>query len=113
MTLSLDTAKLAQVVTRAKLDAAQHPRWIAAIARAARELESNPWIEAVDSHTLLIGSPSGNSYVGNSTCQCVAFEHNQPCWHRAAARLWMRYGETQVARPSYTQALAEINELYA
>lgn len=110
--LTLDTAKLTQVVTRAKADAAQHPRWITAISRAARELESNPYIEVQDDH-LLIASPSGNLYAANGICQCVAFQHNQPCWHRAAGRLVRRYQEAERARAGYEQALTDVCELFA
>lgn len=91
--ITLDTNILNQVVSRAKQSAAQQPRWITAITRAVVELESNPYIEALDDHTLLIGSPSGNVYESNGVCQCKAHEHGQPCWHRAAARLYQRYTE--------------------
>lgn len=99
--LTLNTDILAQIVTTAQQSAANSPRWLAAIERAATELETNPFIEAMDDHTLLIGSPSGRTYIGNGTCQCEAFAHGKPCWHRAAARLYHRYVEAEAkqARP--------------
>jgi hypothetical protein len=113
-------------VARAKADAAAHPRWVAAIARAVRELESNPWIDRDELHGgLLIGSPSGQVYAANGVCQCSAYTGmvdgrqvhagGYPCWHRSAARLVRRYDEAvaQEARPAYTQALTEVKELFA
>jgi hypothetical protein len=86
--LSITPTILAQIADKARSDAAQHPRWIAAIGRALIELDSNPWIDRnPDGHGLLISSPSGKVYTANGVCQCKAFEHGQACWHRAAARL--------------------------
>lgn len=110
--LTLDTTKLNAIVTRAKADAAQHPRWITAIDRAAELLVNNPYVEALDDHTLLIGSESGKVYTSNGTCSCEAFAHGKPCRHRAAARLYTRYLEAQVARPSYEVAVAELLECF-
>lgn len=93
--LNLQADILNLVVIQAKQSAAAHPRWLNAIERAAVELESNPWIEAQDDHTLLIGSPSGQTYIGNGSCQCAAYAHGIPCWHRAAARLYHRYVEME------------------
>lgn len=93
--LNLDQQLLSSVITSALAAASAHPRWVAAITRAGEELLSNPWIEAMDDHTLLIGSPSGRSYLGNGVCQCEAFLHGQPCWHRACARIWTRYLEAE------------------
>ncbi len=113
--LTLDPTTLAQVVNSAKLAAAQDQRWLNAIDRAATELIENPYIEALDDHTLLIAGSSG-VYTSNGSCQCMAFQNGQPCYHRAMSRLYQRYTETQARqarRPAYEQALAEINELFA
>jgi hypothetical protein len=110
--LSLDTAILATVVATAKRNAASQPRWVHAIDRAASELASNPYIELAGDH-LLIGSPSGNSYDVNGTCQCRAFEVSKPCWHRAAKQLLVRYRQAESAVETPAQkALRLINELY-
>jgi len=85
--LNLNSTTLQQVADKAIVDAAAHPRWIAAIGRALVELDTNPWIERGDLHGLIIGSPSGKCYTSNGVCQCTAFEFKTPCWHRAAARL--------------------------
>lgn len=102
------------VVTTALESASQHPRWVNAIQRAAKELVENPYIEAVGDH-LLIGSPSGNTYESNGICQCTAYTNGKACWHRAATQLVYRYNESvknaakQVKRE---RALVEINELF-
>ncbi len=46
-----------------------------------------------DGHALVILSESNEIYSANGTCQCKAFAHGKPCWHRAAARLVTRYNE--------------------
>lgn len=96
MTLVLNGTTLQAVADQALVDAAAHPRWITAIGRALVELDTNPYIEWTDGH-LLIASPSGVVYAANGICQCQAFIHGQPCWHRAAARLVRRYHEAREA----------------
>jgi hypothetical protein len=85
--LNLNTTILEQIASKAIADAAAHPRWVTAIGRALVELDTNPWIARGELHGLVIGSPSGNVYAANGTCQCQAYLHGQACWHRAAARL--------------------------
>lgn len=94
--LNLNYTLLQAVADQALIDAAAHPRWVAAIGRALVELDTNPYIEWTDGH-LLIASPSGVVYAANGICQCQAFIFGQPCWHRAAARLVRRYHEAQEA----------------
>ena len=115
--LDLDCTILTHVVNSAKRDAANHPRWLHAIDRAVTELARNPYLERQDGR-LLIGSTSGQVYAANGACQCAAYANGQPCWHRAASRLVRRHDavhtETRVrVLPSYRQALAEMNELFA
>jgi len=111
--LNLNSTTLAEVVNRAKIDAATSPRWLHAIERAVQELDWNPYIARQDDH-VLIGSPSGQSYCVNRVCQCPAFANGQPCWHRAAARLVQRHDEAQVRRHvTRAQAEAEMAELFA
>lgn len=126
--LQLDSIILQQVVEKASHDAANHPRWLQAIARAIVEIADNPYLEWQDGH-LLIASPSGNLYSANGVCQCRAFEFGQPCWHRAASRivrLCMEreaaaaqpvitiVDETRIARKiAAARATAQLNELFA
>src|SRR5262245_12488408 len=114
--LSLDPTTLAAVVNSARLAAAGDRRWLHAIDRASRELLDNPYVEALDDHTLLIGSESSQVYTANGACQCVAFRSGQPCYHRAMSRLYQRYNEAQhrtaiLARQQAAQAA--MDELFA
>lgn len=67
-------------------------RWTNAIKNAHALLVENPYIEALDDHTLLIGGEN-SVYEANGVCSCVAYMKKQPCKHRAAARIWKRYNE--------------------
>jgi hypothetical protein len=100
--LTLNPTILGQVVEGARTAAAAHPRWQTAIARALVELETNPYIERGDMHSLIIGSPSGKCYAANGICQCTAFAFGQPCWHRAAARLIQRHDEALERQAGHT-----------
>jgi hypothetical protein len=93
--LDLNTSILSAVVDQAMRDAAGHPRWLTAITRAAVEILSNPYVARQDGHLLIASPTSGNIYAANGQCQCKAFEFNQPCWHRAAARLVRLHDERQ------------------
>lgn len=115
--LTLDLTLLTQVVNSAKLAAGDDTRWQHAIDRAARELVENPYVEAMDDHTLLIASStSTNIYSANGICQCEAFKFGRPCWHRAASRLYQRYTEAQAnaeRRARWAAAQREIEECFA
>jgi hypothetical protein len=90
--VSLDQNKMQQVAQEAFNKISGNRRWELAIAKAKAQLESNPYMH-FDGESLLILSPSGEIYSANGSCQCRAFANNQPCWHRAAARLIQRYNE--------------------
>jgi hypothetical protein len=92
--MQLNQVKLNQVVESAKLKAAGHPRWLAAIERAAEQLVSNPYISETSDGLLILGT-SGNIYTANGTCQCRAAGFGLVCWHRAAAQLIKRYREAE------------------
>jgi hypothetical protein len=93
--LQLNSSTLQAVADQALIDAAAHPRWVTAIGRALIELDTNPWIARGDLHGLVIGSPSGNLYSANGVCQCLAYQHGNACWHRAAARLVRLHDEAR------------------
>jgi hypothetical protein len=86
----------AEAIARINPNAENGKRWINAIAKSVVEIENNPFISFdFDSHSLLILSDkSGEIYTANGTCQCKAFAQGKPCYHRAAARLVVRYLET-------------------
>ena len=123
--LNLNPTTLAAVVDKARTDAAEHPRWLAAIDRAVLELLQNPWIERGELHGVIIASPSGNLYSANGTCQCTAHAYGNPCWHRAAARLVRLHDEYapapaivalpagRVSDAEYAKICADMNELFA
>ena len=123
--LNLNPTTLAAVVDKARTDAAQHPRWLAAIDRAVVELVQNPWIERGELHGVIIASPSGNLYSANGTCQCRAHAYGNPCWHRAAARLVRLHDEYapasaivelpagRVSDAEYARICAAMDELFA
>jgi len=81
-----------QEVIQAAFEKTSSLRWQMAIAKARREIEDNPYLH-YDGSALLILSESNEIYSANGTCQCQAFAHGQPCWHRAAARIVQRYNE--------------------
>lgn len=91
---------------------AQAKRWINAIEKAVSEIETNPFISwDAKKHSLLIMSElSNNIYAANGVCQCEAFRQNQPCYHRAAARIWRLYLEA-LAEES-TPKLAPLEGVY-
>lgn len=90
--LNINHDILNSVVTTALAAVQGDKRWMNAIKNAHALLVENPYIEALDDHTLMIGSENG-VYEANGVCQCVAYMKKQPCRHRAAARLWFRYNE--------------------
>lgn len=90
----IDTERMGRVVRAAFDKAVRDLRWQMAITRAARELELNPYMHWNGSQ-LLVLSPSMRIYVAGRGCQCEAYAHYRPCWHRAAARLLKRYAESE------------------
>jgi hypothetical protein len=91
--ISFNQTKFQEVVQTAFDNAQGNRRWETAIVKAKQQLESNPYIH-FDGSALLILSPSNQIYTANGTCQCKAYLNGYPCWHRAAARLVVRYNET-------------------
>jgi hypothetical protein len=89
--MNLDQKRI-EMVTEEAFNKTSNLRWQMAITKAKVELESNPYMH-LDGDALLILSPSGEIYSANGACQCKAYTNNQPCWHRAAARLVKRYME--------------------
>ncbi len=88
---NLNETKLAEVVAAAKAAVAGNKRWTNAVTNAAALLQSgNPYIHFTG-HSLLVLSDSNEIYEANGVCQCKAFEHGQPCQHRAAYKLVKNY----------------------
>ena len=89
--LNINQSRMNEVIQEA-FNKTSNLRWQMAITKAGAELQENPYTH-IDGDALLILSPSGEIYSANGACQCKAFSHGQPCWHRAAARLVKRYME--------------------
>jgi hypothetical protein len=88
---NINAERMNEVIKEA-FDKTDSLRWQVAITKAGAEIEENPYMH-IDGDALLILSGSNEIYRANGTCQCKAFSHGQPCWHRAAARLVRRYME--------------------
>lgn len=60
--------------------------WYQALARAEKFLMRGLWL--FDGTNLIVKSSKGETayHVTPSTCECVAFQRNTPCWHRAARK---------------------------
>lgn len=71
-------------------------RWITAIAKAVKTIESTEILTFnADEKSLNVRSSRGKAvYRSNGVCQCEAFEKGMPCVHRAMSRLLLRYIET-------------------
>jgi hypothetical protein len=83
--------RLSAVIESARRSASHSQAWSNAIDRAARELETNPYIHYNGRELVILSSTSDNIYAANGSCQCKAYANRRPCWHRAAARLIERY----------------------
>lgn len=91
--MTLNQAQFAAVVKTAKTRTTDK-RWIAAIDNAVAGVVSGWWIVTELHDGILVTTERGETYHANGACQCEAFRRNQPCKHRALARLIDRYNET-------------------
>lgn len=84
-------------------------RWERAIDRAVREIIENPYLhyDENENHLVILSSSSNNIYAANGECQCLAYMNGKfPCWHRAAARIWRLYLESENKPPTPAKAAA-------
>jgi hypothetical protein len=93
----LNLARFLKVAEAAKIKAAAKPAWVRAIEKAADLLASGVYAYE-DDDAVVILSYSGETYRANGTCGCAAYAAKRPCWHRAAAKLVVRYREAEAAR---------------
>lgn len=100
--LNLNADKLEQTAAEALSLAAASRRWQAALVRGLQILRDSPYWHMTEDGALLILSPdSAELYeVAEGRCDlidgerraaCKAFAQGQPCKHRAARRLLIRY----------------------
>jgi hypothetical protein len=91
--MEINKVQFNKVVETAKAKAAGNKRWIAAIDKAADALLNGKWIVTELQHCYVFTTENGKTYRANGVCQCEAFFRNQPCKHRAGARLLALYAE--------------------
>jgi hypothetical protein len=85
--MTIDKAKFERVVEEARAKAANDPKWLRAIEKAAAAILSGEMIVTTLAHGALVTTANG-TYAANGHCNCEAARrgHTQ-CYHRAAARL--------------------------
>lgn len=90
---SISRSAVAAALRLARTACANDDRWLAALNRAALNLEACAW--AWDGEILVIHSATADKRytVDTSGCGCQASAHGHPCWHRAAYRLLVRAAE--------------------
>lgn len=86
-----DTTKFNAIVAAAKTKAANDPKWLRSIDKAAAAILSGEMIVTTLVHGALVTTPGG-SYACNGLCPCPA--RTKHCKHRAGARLMAIYEET-------------------
>jgi hypothetical protein len=96
--MEFNRAQFNKVVEAAKAKAAGNKRWVAAIDKAADALLNGKWIVTELQRYYVFTTESGKTYRANGVCQCEAFFRDQPCKHRAGARLLDLYREAEGAR---------------
>jgi hypothetical protein len=96
-------------------DAQTKKRWINAISKAAAQIDNHGEFmtyDTQDNHLVIWSQDSNEIYTSNGVCQCKAFAQNQPCWHRAAARLVRLYLELpENTNPQLPAAKKETKEI--
>ena len=85
--MQFSQAQFAATVAQAKAKAANSPRWIRAIERAADALASGELVVTLLHNGALVTSPRASYFVSNH-CECEASRRgHSECRHRAAVRL--------------------------
>src|SRR5262252_6409738 len=120
MAMQVNKAKFERVVEMAKAKAANDPKWLKAIERAAKAVLSGEIIVTTLAHGALVTTANG-TYAANGHCNCEAARrgHTQ-CYHRAAARLMDIYETApeavsfakEVAASSRANLIAEIENIF-
>jgi len=87
-TSAISRSTVAAALRQARTACANNSRWLAAVNRAALNLEACRW--AFGGEVLVIESattPGLRYTVSATSCSCKAAAKGTPCWHRAARRL--------------------------
>src|SRR5215472_1711094 len=106
MAMQVNKAKFERVVEMAKAKAANDPKWLKAIERAAKAVLSGEIIVTTLAHGALVTTANG-TYAANGHCNCEAARkgHTQ-CKRRAAARLMDLYECEVAALATFTADVA-------
>jgi hypothetical protein len=91
--MTLNQSRFNEVAKAAK-SKTNDRRWQNAIDSAVAGVVSGWWIVTELANCVAITTEQGKTYFANGACQCEAYRRNQPCRHRALARLIERYNET-------------------
>jgi hypothetical protein len=92
--MTINQAQFNAIVEAAKTAASAHPEWLRAIEKAAAAILSGEMIVTTLAHGALVTTPGG-TYHANGACDCPA--RTRHCYHRAGARIWLRYEELIMA----------------
>lgn len=109
---TIDLDVLCRVTDLCKEKASSSPKWLNALERAYDFL-LNPHVETIQigtdgSSALIPSATSDTVYNANGTCGCPAYTRSQnPCWHRATARLITRYKEALTQEADYLMHATE------
>ena len=91
---ALETIAAAAIETLTASNRPDAKRWQNAIRKAVTELQENPFWSFDGQELVMMSTTSNQTYTPNGKCGCVSYvKHNQPCRHRAAARIIQRYAE--------------------
>jgi hypothetical protein len=108
----MNQATLNTVVAAAKAKAADSPRWLRAIDRAAEALATGELVVTLLHNGALVTSPRGSYFVTNH-CECEAScRGHAECRHRAAVRLTEML-ETAPAAPVRADIIADIRAAWS
>src|SRR5262245_9399060 len=114
--MQINQATFTAIVESAKAKAANDPKWLRAIEKAAAGFES--WIITEHFDHIMVTTESGNTYRVNGHCSCRAGVLGRPCKHLAMRRLLeIAAGLPQVVAPkaatSREDLIAEIKSTFA
>jgi len=109
----MNQATLNNIVAAAKAKAANSPRWIRAIDRAAEALASGELVVTLLHNGALVTSPRG-SYFVNGCCECEASRRGHTeCYHRAAVRLVELLETAPAVSPARADIIADIKAAWS
>jgi hypothetical protein len=91
--MELNPIKFNEVANDAKAKT-DDKRWLNAIDSAFTAVVFGSWVITELADAVAVTTESGQTYFANGVCQCEAFKRDQPCKHRALARLVTLYHET-------------------